>query len=216
VDLAHFPTRHHGLDVPRPFRSGPALATVAVVPLAAGLSGLIRPQSGLVFALIFVAVGALQTLLAYTELAGLRREADRELRLGRKPYFRPGLVSWRSAELTAERHRTALARAVARTVRDLSPATLPGAAPLNRVAARPNVDLFRRLAERIAALDRAVEPRAVLLVEDLLTSPDSPLYARERAGELRETLFACLDALEPETAEARTPDVEHATVRAAR
>jgi hypothetical protein len=191
-----------------------ALATVAIVPLAAGLSGVIRPLSGLVFAAIFIAVGTLQALLAYIELAGLRREADRELRLGRKPYFQPALVSWRSAELTAERHRRALARAVARTERDLSPATLPGASPLNRIAARPHVDLFRRLAERLAALDRPVEPRAVLLVEDLLASPGSPLYARERANALRETLFACLDALEPAPAETRIL-VEHVRLGAA-
>jgi hypothetical protein len=211
VDVAHFPPRDQSLDVPRPFRAGLALASVAVVPLAAGLSGLIRPLSGLVFAAIFVAVGALQALLAYIELTGLRREADRELRLGRKPYFQPALVSWRSAELISDRHRTALAQAVSRTERDLSPATLPGASPLNRIAARPHVDLFRRLAERLAALDRPVEPRAVLLVEDVLTSPDSPLYARERASELREFLFGCLDALDPASGEMR----EHVGRRAA-
>jgi hypothetical protein len=197
VDFAHFPPRSHDLDIPRPFRSGPALASLAIIPLVAGLGGLIRPLSGLVFAAIFVAVGALQALLAYRELVGLRRVADGELRLGRTPYFQPALVSWRSAELISEHHRIGLARSVARTVRDLSPVTLPGASPLNRIAARPHLDLFRLLAERIGDFDRPVEPRGVLLVQDLLASSDSPLYARERADELRGRLLACLNALEP-------------------
>jgi hypothetical protein len=158
----------------------------------------------------------LQSSLAYFELVGLRRLADRELRIGKRPYFRPALVAWRSGELISDRHRNALARAVARTERDLSPATLPGASPLNRIAARPHVDLFHRLAERLAALDRPVEPRGVLRVEDFLTSPDSPLYARERAGELREFMLGCLDALDPATGEAGLPALEHVGLRAAR
>jgi hypothetical protein len=93
---------------------------------------------------------------------------------------------------------------------------LPGASPLNRIAARPHVDLFRRLAERLAACDRPIEPRAVLLVEDFLTAPDSPLYARERAGELREFMLGCLDALDPATGEAGLPALEHVGLRAAR
>ncbi len=199
MDLPHFGAHlNRGLDVPRPLRSGLGIAACGALPLVAGVTGLIRPLSALVFAAIFVAVGGLQALLAYWELAGLRRLADSELRLGRRPYFRPALVSWRSAELTSNRHRRALARAVARTERDLSPATLPGSSPLNRIALRPHVDLFRRLAERIADFDRPVDPRGVLLVQDLLTSPDSPLYARERATDVRASLCACLDALDGE------------------
>jgi hypothetical protein len=184
------------LVVPRPFRSGLSLAAIGVLPLVAGLVGLIRPLSGLVFAAIFAAGGALQCSLAYHELAGRRRLADRELRRWTRPYRQPSLVAWRSAELISHRHRTALARSVARTVRDLSPATLPGASPLNRVAARPHVDLFRQLAGRLAALDRPVTPQAVLQVKELLTSPESPLYARERAHELAASLIACLRALD--------------------
>jgi len=176
---------------------------VGVLPLVAALTGLIQPLSGVVFAAIFAAAGALQCSLAYYELAGRRRVADRELRLKTRPYLQPALVAWRSAELISARHRTALARAVARTERDLPPAKLPGASPLNRVAARPHVDLFRRLAERLAALDQSVTPQAILQVEELLTSGDSPLYARERADELRASLLDCLEALEPVEANVR-------------
>ena len=186
------------LDLPRPARSGLLLALCTVFPLIAGATGLIRPLSALAFTAIFAAAGAFQVALAHHELVGLRRLADGELLRGRRPYFQPALVAWRSTELTSEHHRKGLARAVARTERDLSTATLPGASPLNRIAARPHVDLFRRLAGRLAELDRPVKPRGVLLVEQLLRSPDSPLYARERAGELRAWLTASIDALDTE------------------
>jgi hypothetical protein len=166
------------------------------MPLVLGLTDVIRPLSGLVFAAIFLAVGALEWSLAHFELNSIRARADLELR--REP--RPGLLSsvaqWRAHELTSDRHRLAVARAVARTERDLSPALLPGASPLNRVAARPHVELFGRLAERLATLDRPVAPQAVLQVEELLTSSDSPLYARERAWELRPALLASIRAVD--------------------
>jgi hypothetical protein len=166
----------------RPFRSGLSVAALGVLPLVAGLAGLIRPLSSLVFAAIFAAAGALQALFVYQDLVGLRRLADGELRLGRRPYLWPALVSWRSAELISDRHRIGLARAVARTERDLSPATLPGASPLNRVAARPHLDLFRRLAERLAALDCPVAPRAVLRVEELLNLSGQPALCARTGG----------------------------------
>jgi hypothetical protein len=199
VDFPHFDARsdgREGIDLPRPIRSGLAVAAVGLLPLALGLAAVIRPLSGLVFAAIFLAAGGLQSSLARFELIGIRRRADIELRREPRPYHLSSFAQWRAHELTADRHRLALARAVARTERDLSPALLPGAPPLNRVAARPHADLFRRIADRLAALDRPVTVQAVLQVEELLTSPESPLYARERARELRASLLACLDALD--------------------
>jgi hypothetical protein len=184
-----------GFDVPRPVRSAVQLVAIGVLPLIAGLTGLIRPLSGLIFAAIFALVGALRASILHFELAALRREADGHIRRERHPHLELSLIAWRSAELTSARHRTALARAVARTERNLSPARLPGTSPLNRVAARPHADLFLRLAERLRAFDRQVSPRAVLKVEDLLTSPESPLYARERAREVRASLLASIAAL---------------------
>ncbi len=195
VSLHRRRAEHPGFDVPHPLQAGLGLGVLGVVPLALGAGGLIRPLSGLVFAGIFLLAGALRSSLAYSELAGLRRAADDELRRRRKHYISSARVSWRSAELTSERHRRSLARAVAHTEHDLSAATLPGASPLNRVAARPHAQLFHELAERIAAVDVSADPRAVLQIEDLLTRPDSPLYDRARAGELEATLLACIDAL---------------------
>jgi hypothetical protein len=196
VDFPRFDARSdgvNGLDLPRPFRSGLAVAAVGLLPLALGLTAVIRPISGLVFAAIFLAAGALRWSLAHFELIGIRRRADLELRCESRPYLLSSFAQWRASELTSDPHRLALARAVARTERNLSPALLPGASPLNRVAARPHVDLFRRLAERLAALDRPVTPQALLQVEELMTSPASPLYARESAWKLRASLLACLD-----------------------
>ncbi len=134
-------TGDDGLDLPRPLRSGLAVGGVGVLPLLLGLTAVIRPLSGLVFAGIFVAAGALQTSLAYSELVGIRRRADLELRLETRPYLQSSLARW------------------------------------------------------LAALERPVTPQAVLQVEELLTSPASPLYARERARELGASLLACIDAV---------------------
>lgn len=199
----------NGLNAPRPLRLGLPLVALGLLPLIAGAAGLIRPLSGLVFATIFAAAGALRASLAYHELLSLRRAADRELRLEPLPYLESSLLAWRSAELTSDHYRTAVARTLAQTERDLSPAKLPGASPLNRVAARPHADLLHRLAERLAAVERPVTPRGVLGVEDLLTLADSPLYERERAHELRASLVSCLNALEPAPTSLAVLRIEH-------
>ena len=170
---------------------------VGVLPLVLGLAGAIRPLSGLVFAGIFVLVGAVQAALVQHELTGLRRKADGELRRDRDRYLVSALAAWRSDELTSAAHRTKLARSVARTARDLSPARLPGASPLNRVAARPHVELLHELARRLEKLDRPVDASGVLKVQQLLTSPDSPLYAREGSDRVRAAILECLYALSP-------------------
>ena len=172
------------------------LAAIGVVPLLAGLTGAIRPLSGLVFALVFLGAGALRATLAYWELAGMRRDADRELRLDAPSYVHSALLEWRTLELTSERHRRAVAASADRVERDVSPNTLPGGSPINRVAARRHLDLFRALSDRLRAFEVSVTPNAVLTVEELLTSADSPLYARERAGELRQALEHCLAVLD--------------------
>jgi hypothetical protein len=197
MDTSVFGVRseQRGLEVPQPLRAGVALAALAAVPLALGLGDVIRPLSGLVFAAIFVGAGSLRSALAYYELTTLRHAADNELRRRPKPQAPSALLSWRSDELTGDRHRLALAHTLSRLERDLSPARLPGASPLNRVAARPQVDLIRRIEARLEALDLPVEPRAVLELEDLLTLPESPLYSRERAGGLRVSLLETLESL---------------------
>jgi hypothetical protein len=188
--------KDEGLSLPRPLRSGLAICAVGVLPLVLGLMAMIRPLSGIVLAGIFVVGGALQTSFSYYELVRLRRRADGELRREARPERRSSLARWRARQLTSDRNRKILARSLRGLKHDLSPGVLPGASPLNRVAARPHADLFAELAERLAALERPVTPQGVLEVEELLTSPDSPLYARERSDEIGSALRGCLQALE--------------------
>ena len=53
---------------------------------------------------------------------------------------------------------------------------------------RPYTAALAALAERVGDLSRPVAPLGMLLVDDLLTNGDSPLYARENADELPQTL----------------------------
>ena len=73
---------------------------------------------------------------------------------------------------------------------------LPSASPVNRPAARSESSLLLRLAADLADDGRAVTPRAVLLVERLLTDGDSPLYDRTLADALHDALSEALDVLE--------------------
>jgi hypothetical protein len=184
------------LDLPRPIRSGLAVAAIGLLPLALDLTAVIRPLSGLVFAAIFLAAGVLQSSLAHFELIGIRRRADLELRREPRPYLLSSFARWRAGELTSDRHRLSLARAVARGRPRFVTRTPTGwltAQPRRRATACGTLPPARRL---LAAFDRPVHPQTVLQIEELLTSPDSPLYARERERELRPSLLACLEALD--------------------
>ena len=121
-----------------------------------------------------------------------RRRADELLRAGTDE-----MLATRAAELTSLRNRRALARSLEATARELDGRVLPSAVPLNRAGARPHLDLIRALAARLLA-PAPVSARGVLLVQELLTDGyHSPLYDRERAGDLRPALEESLSALEP-------------------
>jgi hypothetical protein len=187
------------LSLPHPFRS--ALPVLLLAPLvltlwAAGVAG--PPVAGAVAGVIVVA-GAVRLTLSQRDLAQLRRVADAQLRMYRYPP-EAALASWRRAELTSWRKRRQLARALDGIRRDLSQSRLPGASPLNRVAARRYADLFPLLAERLRNPRSLVPAVGVLEVEDLLHDPDGPLYARERERELGVALTRCLAALAAEEA----------------
>ena len=102
-------------------------------------------------AVVFVPllVAFISLTVARRDVRRLRRVADGELRRPSTLYLHSGLVACRSKQLTSPRHRAALARSVARTVKHLSPNRLPGATPLNRVAVRPYADLLLFIAEKL-------------------------------------------------------------------
>jgi hypothetical protein len=135
----------------------------------------------------------IRRLQARRELAHARRVADAELIAAQLP---PPRLAWRTNELVAKEHRRDLAQVLVEVVHGSGPRYLPGASPLNRVAARAETELLLRLAARLADTKHAVRPRGVLLVERLLDGGSSPLYARERAGRLHASLEEALAALE--------------------
>ena len=129
----------------------------------------------------------------------LRNESDRLLRLGARPHAHSRLLAVRAAELTSARERRMLVGSLHGIVRELGGTTLPGASPLNRPGVRPYAERIEALSRRLGDLDRPVSARGVLLVRDLLTDGDGPLYERNHADELpariRDALAALDDAL---------------------
>jgi hypothetical protein len=97
----------------------------------------------------------------------------------------------RMAKFLETRERRALARSVRTTLRALDGRRLPGASPLNRAAVRPHADLLRALAERLDDPAVPASPYALRHLRSLLDG-GGPLYARERANELRPALERCL------------------------
>jgi len=79
---------------------------------------------------------------------------------------------------TQRRTRDQLSGEIERILAASSPARLPSASPLNRIAVRRNVDQLRRLAARLAD-DDPISSEAVADAAHLLRDPSSPLYSGE-------------------------------------
>ena len=133
-------------------------------------------------------------LKARRRLHAARRAADEELL---QSAWASPFLAWRVNEVVARKNRIDLARSLRGVVRDSDPRYLPGASPLNRVAARAESQELLAIAERLEEVDADVAPRGVLLVERLLVDGYGPLYARERADELHGYLQQARAALEP-------------------
>jgi hypothetical protein len=199
MELLHHGSRERAATAPVPSPLGAALPFVGMglVAIVLGAAN-IAPAAAFSIAVGCTLFGAFRATLAVRDGSVARRRADQLLRSGLEPAARSPLLSWRAQELTSRRNRLTLARSFDGVVRELDGRTFPSAVPLNRAGARPHVELVRRLADRLRAVDRRVTPQGMLLVERLLTDGyGSPLYARERASDLPATLELCLDALEP-------------------
>lgn len=122
-----------------------------------------------------------------------RRKADLELIEFRSV---PPRLAWRAEELTGQKRRKMLARSIRRLVASAETKYLPGASVVNRVAIRAERLRLLGLAARLEALDRPVTARGVLLVEDLLTCVDGPIYVREDRDALPLTVDAAYAVLE--------------------
>ena len=132
-------------------------------------------------------------LRARRELTAARRVADAELIATALPSPR---LAWRTNELTSSEHRRALAESIVHLVHASEARYLPGASPVDRVAAREQHALLLRVAAVLEDLQRRVPPRGVLLVERLLSGSRSPLYLQRQPRDLRAALTEALKALE--------------------
>ena len=99
-------------------------------------------------------------------------------------------------EPVATRRRKSLARSLDGVVRSLDRKRLPGASPLNRPGLWRYEPEIRTLAARVGDFDRPVSRQGLQLVHVLLTDGGSPLYDRDRADEIPETLRRIILALE--------------------
>jgi hypothetical protein len=124
----------------------------------------------------------LSRVLAHRRRVALRHNADRRIVLGES-------IPWRERELTSLKRRSQLARSLNGLVRELANETLPGASPVNRVAARPQIRLLRELADLLEDGTKGICARGVVLLDELLVDAASPLYDRSRAAELERMLF---------------------------
>ena len=184
-------------DVPRPARAAAPLAALCVAGFLLAAAPDLPWTAGVATGGFFLLATAVRAARAEHERRLLRRQADRALLRGISPAHRSALVAWRAAKLTGDPHRLAVAAGLNRILRELDPAKLPGASPLNRVAAREQVDLLVRLRARLADLGCPVEARGVLMAEWLVGDVTSPLYDRSRAGTLPRALTRTIAALEP-------------------
>jgi len=108
---------------------------------------------------------------AWLERRRARRQADYWIAHGFE-----SRCPWRVDELTSAGERKACARSLAQVVGELHGRKLPGAAPLQRAALCPWLELLERIHRRL--LDgQPVTGIGMLAVQTLLTSPDSCLYS---------------------------------------
>jgi hypothetical protein len=141
--------------------------------------------------------GGLRASQGWHLLRSRRRIADPWLLWGADARPAAELLAWRAAELTDVRSRKILARGLRRLRGEAEGRLVPGALPLNRLEIRSQIGLLRALESRLADLSRPVSPRGVLLVEQLLTQPGSPLYSHERSDQLAQQLSEACAALDP-------------------
>jgi hypothetical protein len=193
----HVSARPLAVDVPRPVRAAAPFVVLCAVGLALVAAPDLPVYAGGAVGGAFLVAGAVRFGRAEHELRLLRQQADRALLRGIATTHRSALVAWRAAELTADEHRLATASGLDRVLRELDPARLPGASPLNRVAARAHADLLARLRARLSDLGEPVDARGVLMTEWLLGDVTSPLYDRARADTLPRALTRTIAALEP-------------------
>jgi hypothetical protein len=183
--------------IPNPLGAAAPLFALAALALLLDAAPDLPWQAGIAVAGLFLAAGLARLSQQWLAVRRLRRVADQLiLRTSGRTVPTSPLITWRTHELTSLAHRRAVAAEAARLVRELDASSLPGAVPLNRAAVRPFRHELELLADTLAA-ESPVCARGVLLAEQLLTSPRSPLYDRDAAEGLGVQLRRVRTALVP-------------------
>jgi hypothetical protein len=184
------------LDLPRAGRAAAPFVALAALALLFEIDRRLPWVVGVGAAIVFAAAAGVRAYAARSELAVVRRAADRLI--ASAPHHDDGsaLLAWREREVIGPGERARLRREVERTLRALSPGRLPSASPLNRTAARRDAELLQVLAGRLGD-GRPVAPRGMVLAASLLREPTSPLYDDRADLLLPRALTRVLSALEP-------------------
>jgi hypothetical protein len=177
------PTRRDA-HIPHPWLAALPLLALAAASVALDAAPQLPWTVGVAVAAFFLVAGAARAIQRYAELRQLRAAADGLIRRDDTRMQQSPFLAWRSEELTKPSRRRTLAHSLRHVVRELDASTLPGASPLNRRAARPYADRLSKLARLVEDPDTHISARGVLLAESLLTDSTSPLYDRQRSGNL--------------------------------
>src|SRR5690242_13790931 len=164
--------------VPEPLRAVGPYAVIAALTAALGAAGFIgfRVWSALFAAAIVAGTGA--GLWAQARRRQRFRAADAWIAHGRGSRPAEDVLRERSAILVDPHHRRMLAQSLRRTVADATGEHRGRSArvPLDRVVVRACAPDLLGVADVLGDRLRAVTPRAVVLAEELITDPGSPIY----------------------------------------
>ena len=163
----------------------PYLALVAVALAAGWAAGLSWPNR-LVLPIALVLAGAFRVAQRWNERRGRRAIADAWFERGGQA----AQFEWRAEELTSARERRLLAHSLRGVVKEIRAPGPTSTVPLNRKAIHPYLAELEAIAERLRDVELPVTPTAILAVEQLLTSPGSPLYMHAIAEDLPDRLDA--------------------------
>jgi hypothetical protein len=170
---------------------------LAAISLVVGSAVGVESRLAVSIAVGLAAVGLLEFVRAWRELARRRRMADTLLLTGVRVHPSSDLLVWREAEVCAPRSRRVLARSLRRIVSECQRPRFRSSAPLDLRNVRRHVELIGALADRVGAVERPVTARGMVLVEELLTNANgSPLYVGTSAREFAAAVEACLVALD--------------------
>ena len=176
-----------GPDAPAsPLPAALPYLALAAVALAAGWAAGLSWPNRLVLPIALVLAGAFRSGQRWNERRRRRAVADAWFERGGQA----AQFEWRADELTSTRERKLLAHSLRGVVKEIRAPGPTSTVPLNRKAIHPHLAELEAIAERLEDLELPVTPTAILAVEQLLTSPGSPLYMHAIAEDLPDRLAA--------------------------